>query len=48
MVFTFEPTPTGSRFTSVTTFPSAEAMQQLVEMGWRRGCARLSDSWTAC
>ena len=37
MVFTFEPTATGSRFTSVTTFPSAEAMQQLVEMGMEEG-----------
>ena len=33
MVFTFEKTATGSRMTSVTTFPSVEAMQQLVEMG---------------
>jgi len=37
MVFTFEPTATGSRFTSVTQFPSAEAMQQLVEMGMEEG-----------
>jgi uncharacterized protein YndB with AHSA1/START domain len=37
MVFTFESTDTGSRFTSVTTFPSAEAMQQLVEMGMEEG-----------
>lgn len=37
MVFTFEPTGTGSRFTSVTTFPSAEAMRQLVEMGMEEG-----------
>jgi uncharacterized protein YndB with AHSA1/START domain len=37
MVFTFEPTATGSRFTSVTTFPSVEAMQQLVEMGMEEG-----------
>ena len=33
MTFAFEATPTGSRFTSVTTFPSVEAMEQLVEMG---------------
>ena len=33
MVFTFEPTSNGSRFTSVTSFPSIEAMQRLVEMG---------------
>ena len=37
MVFTFEPTDTGSRFTSVTHFPSVEAMQQLVEMGMEEG-----------
>jgi len=37
MVFTFEPTNTGSRFTSVTTFPSLEAMQQMVEMGMEEG-----------
>jgi uncharacterized protein YndB with AHSA1/START domain len=37
MVFTFEPTDTGSRFTSVTHFPSLEAMQQLVEMGMEEG-----------
>ncbi len=37
MVFTFEPTATGSRFTSVTTFPSVEAMKRLVEMGMEEG-----------
>jgi uncharacterized protein YndB with AHSA1/START domain len=37
MVFTFEATATGSRFTSVTRFPSLEAMQQLVEMGMEEG-----------
>ena len=37
MVFTFEPTATGSRFTSVTHFPSLEAMRQLVEMGMEEG-----------
>jgi uncharacterized protein YndB with AHSA1/START domain len=37
MVFTFEPTASGSRFTSVTYFPSLEAMQQLVEMGMEEG-----------
>ncbi|HEX2079886.1 MAG TPA: SRPBCC domain-containing protein [Longimicrobium sp.] len=37
MVFTFEPTDTGSRFTSVTHFPSLEAMQQLVDMGMEEG-----------
>lgn len=33
MVFTFEPTPKGSRFTGVTTFPSVEAMEEMVKMG---------------
>lgn len=37
MVFNFEPTGSGSRFTSVTYFPSAEAMQQLAEMGMEEG-----------
>ena len=37
MVFTFEPTSTGSRFTSVTHFPSVEAMERLVEMGMLEG-----------
>lgn len=37
MVFSFEPTATGSRFTSVTTFPSLEAMEQLVKMGMIEG-----------
>lgn len=37
MVFTFEPTATGSRYTSVTTFPSLEAMEQLVQMGMMEG-----------
>jgi uncharacterized protein YndB with AHSA1/START domain len=37
MVFTFEPTPTGSRFTSVTYFPDLEAMERLVEMGMLEG-----------
>lgn len=37
MVFTFEPTDTGSRMTSVTHFPSAEAMQQLADMGMEEG-----------
>ena len=37
MVFTFEPTATGSRVTIVTHFPSVEAMQQLVEMGMLEG-----------
>ena len=37
MVFDFEPTSTGSRVTSVTRFPSVEAMQQLVEMGMIEG-----------
>lgn len=33
----FESTDTGSRFVSVTTFPSVETMDQLVEMGMREG-----------
>jgi uncharacterized protein YndB with AHSA1/START domain len=37
MVFTFESTASGSRFTSVTTFPSLEAMERLVEMGMEEG-----------
>ena len=37
MVFTFEPTPTGSRLTSVTHFTSLESMEQLVKMGMREG-----------
>jgi uncharacterized protein YndB with AHSA1/START domain len=37
MVFTFEPTDTGSRVMSVTRFPSVEAMRQLVEMGMEEG-----------
>ncbi len=37
MTFTFEPTATGSRFTGVTHFPSAEAMEQLVQMGMVEG-----------
>src|SRR3990170_1806746 len=37
MVFTFEPTPTGSRLTSVTHFASLEAMERLVEMGMIEG-----------
>jgi uncharacterized protein YndB with AHSA1/START domain len=37
MVFTFEATATGSRFTSVTYFPSIEAMGRLAEMGMVEG-----------
>jgi uncharacterized protein YndB with AHSA1/START domain len=37
MIFTFEPTATGSRVTSVTYFSSLEAMQQLAEMGMEEG-----------
>ena len=37
MTFTFEPTATGSRFRSVTQFPSVEAMDQLVAMGMMEG-----------
>lgn len=37
MRFTFEPTASGARFTSVTRFPSLEAMERLVEMGMVEG-----------
>ncbi|MBK8248172.1 MAG: SRPBCC domain-containing protein [Gemmatimonadetes bacterium] len=37
MTFTFEPTAQGSRFISVTRFPSVEAMEQLVQMGMMEG-----------
>ena len=37
MTFAFEPTPTGSRMTSVTQFPSVEAMEELVRMGMMEG-----------
>jgi uncharacterized protein YndB with AHSA1/START domain len=37
MEMRFEPTATGSRFTSITTFPDLRAMEQLIEMGMRDG-----------
>lgn len=37
MVFSFEKTKTGSRFTAVTQFPSIEAMEQLMQMGMMEG-----------
>jgi len=37
MVFTFEPTETGARCTTVTTFPSLAAMEQLTQMGMIEG-----------
>jgi uncharacterized protein YndB with AHSA1/START domain len=37
MTFTFEATPTGSRFVGVTRFPSLEAMQRLLDMGMLEG-----------
>lgn len=37
MVMTFEATPSGSRFVAVSTFPSLEAMEQLVAMGMVEG-----------
>lgn len=37
MTFTFEPTAKGSRFKSVTHFPTVEAMEQLVQMGMMEG-----------
>jgi uncharacterized protein YndB with AHSA1/START domain len=37
MVFTFQPTDTGSRVTCVTHFASLESMQQLEQMGMEEG-----------
>lgn len=37
MVYTFEPTPDGSRFTSVTYFDSIESLQTVVDMGMEEG-----------
>ncbi len=37
MVFDFSATDSGSRFRSVTTFPSLETMEQLVKMGMMEG-----------
>lgn len=37
MVFHFESTAAGSRYTSITTFPSLESMEQLVQMGMLEG-----------
>lgn len=37
MTFEFEATSTGSRCTTLTTFPSLEAMEQLVQMGMMEG-----------
>jgi len=37
MAFTFEPTATGSRVTSVTHFASLESMEQMVRMGMIEG-----------
>lgn len=37
MCMQFEATAAGSRFTSVTTFPSLEAMEQMVAMGMEEG-----------
>lgn len=37
MVFEFEQTATGSRFTGITTFPSVEEMEQMVQMGMMEG-----------
>lgn len=37
MVFTVEPTESGSRFTIVTYFPDLESMERLVEMGMLEG-----------
>jgi uncharacterized protein YndB with AHSA1/START domain len=37
IVFNFESTPSGSRFTSVTHFTSVESMEELVKMGMLEG-----------
>jgi uncharacterized protein YndB with AHSA1/START domain len=37
MIFSFSETPAGSRFQSVTTFPSLEAMEELIKMGMMEG-----------
>lgn len=37
MVYSFEPTATGSRVTTVTYFPSLAALEQLIEMGMEDG-----------
>jgi uncharacterized protein YndB with AHSA1/START domain len=37
IAFRFESTPTGSRSTTVTTFPSIAAMEQLLQMGMMEG-----------
>jgi len=37
MVFAFEPTDSGSRVTTTTHFPSAEALEQLLGMGMEEG-----------
>jgi len=37
MVFRFEETPAGSRLVTTTYFPSAEALQQLLDMGMEEG-----------
>lgn len=37
MRFSFEPHEGGTRMTTVTTFPSAEALNQLLEMGMEEG-----------
>jgi uncharacterized protein YndB with AHSA1/START domain len=37
MTFVFEPTGTGSRMTTTTSFPSVEALEQLTSMGMEEG-----------
>jgi uncharacterized protein YndB with AHSA1/START domain len=37
MRFTFEPHDGGTRMVTVTTFPSAEALEQLIGMGMEEG-----------
>jgi len=37
MRFTFEPHENGTRVTTVTTFPSLQALEQLLQMGMEEG-----------
>lgn len=48
MVFSFERTAAGSRSTTVTRFPSLEAMEQLVSMGMMEGMKSAMGQLDAC
>jgi len=48
MTFDFESTPGGSRFTSVTRFPSLDAMERLVQMGMMEGMRSAMGQIDAC